>query len=590
VSAVLSGPVSICVDRPLLSLDRPFTYELDEGLEAGVGSLVQVLFHGKATRGWVLGPTDDLPKRMLRVKKVVSPVRFFDERMLELANWMSDRYVAPLASVLDRLSPPRVVSEESRGPSQPQHQGRAAGSPSRLWSYRGGDELLSAVRSGGGGFIVRPAPEEEVDVAVEAAMAALTAGRSAIVLVPEAEPLPATARAVLEAAGDAAVAFLGGDKRQRYRTWLDIQAGRYRIVVGTRPAVFAPVRDLGLVFVSRESHPGHREERSPYYHVRDVALARARMDGAVAVASALCPSVEAGALGLPEVTPTRRAWVPVEVVKPGPSGQAPRLVTALRSARRAFLYQPVPGYGIARVCRSCGEPAACATCGGMLRQEEGSVACAVCGADGVCSKCGSLDFGIVRGGAERVEEWASRAAQVPVRRARGTGPGDGVTVGGPEAVHDTGPVALDLVGILDADLAARRPGLSAMERALAVWFEAVGWARPDGRAVVQSNRPNDPAVQALVANNPSRFHRSETERRTQAGFPPGSPVFRVTGEEGLPTALEALRPESLLVTGRGSATVCLATVRPDGVAAFGRAIRELAAAGTVTRVEAEPHL
>jgi primosomal protein N' len=129
-----------------------------------------------------------------------------------------------------------------------------------------------------------------------------------------------------------------------------------------------------------------------------------------------------------------------------------------------------------------------------------------------------------------------------------------------------------------------------MERALAVWFEAVGWARPDGRAVVQSNRPNDPAVQALVANNPSRFHRSETERRTQAGFPPGSPVFRVVGEEGLPAALEALNPQSLLVTGRGSATVCLATVRPDGVAAFGRAIRELSASGTVTRVEAEPHL
>ena len=78
----LSGPVGVCVDRPLLSLDRPFTYDLPAELGAGVGSLVQVPFHGRATRGWVLGPIEDLPERMLEIKKVVSPVRFFDERRL----------------------------------------------------------------------------------------------------------------------------------------------------------------------------------------------------------------------------------------------------------------------------------------------------------------------------------------------------------------------------------------------------------------------------------------------------------------------------------------------------------------------------
>src|SRR6185503_4579965 len=79
----LSGPVGVCVDRPLLSLDRPFTYELPAELGAGVGSLVQVPFHGRATRGWILGPIEDLPTRMLAIKKVVSPVRFFDDGRLE---------------------------------------------------------------------------------------------------------------------------------------------------------------------------------------------------------------------------------------------------------------------------------------------------------------------------------------------------------------------------------------------------------------------------------------------------------------------------------------------------------------------------
>src|SRR5207248_2602361 len=63
-------------------------------------------------RGWVLEATDDVPSRTLSVKKVVSPVRFFDRDMLGLARWVSERYVAPLAAVLGRLSPPRVASEE----------------------------------------------------------------------------------------------------------------------------------------------------------------------------------------------------------------------------------------------------------------------------------------------------------------------------------------------------------------------------------------------------------------------------------------------------------------------------------------------
>ena len=109
---ILAGPVAVCVDRSVLSLDRSFTYELPEALGAGVGSLVQVPFHGKLVRGWVLGPTEDLPKRMLPVKKVVSPIRFFDRRMLEVLRWVAERYVAPLAAVIGASSPPRVASEE----------------------------------------------------------------------------------------------------------------------------------------------------------------------------------------------------------------------------------------------------------------------------------------------------------------------------------------------------------------------------------------------------------------------------------------------------------------------------------------------
>jgi hypothetical protein len=163
-------------------------------------------------------------------------------------------------------------------------------------------------------------------------------------------------------------------------------------------------------------------------------------------------------------------------------------------------------------------------------------------------------------------------------------------VGGADAVRDVGPLDLDLVGILDADMAARRPGLYAQERALGLWMDAAGWARPGGRVIVQTRHPSDAAVQALVTGNPERFHRTEGPRRERAGFPPGSAVFRVTGSKALEPQLRTLPLVSLLTTGTERETICLATVRPGDVGRFGQTMRRLAVSGAVTRVEAEPHL
>jgi primosomal protein N' len=157
-------------------------------------------------------------------------------------------------------------------------------------------------------------------------------------------------------------------------------------------------------------------------------------------------------------------------------------------------------------------------------------------------------------------------------------------------VRDLGIGELELVAILDADLAERRPGLAARERSLATWMEAVGWARPRGRAIVQSSAPSDPMVQALVRGNPTRFQADEAGRRREAGLPVGAAVFRVTGTSDLAAELEGFDPFTLLVSVLEGRTVCLLALAPERVAALGSRLRELAAAGIVDRVEAEPHL
>jgi len=607
---ILSGPVAVCVDRPLLSLDRPFTYELGGSLGAGVGSLVRVPFHGKLVRGWVMESTTDVPAKTLPIRDVVSTIRYFDAGLLELFRWVGHRYVAPLAAVIARSVPPRVASEEGGGAdgsggSKATEGSRRSGAPpttvaaatsSRLAdAYTNGSRLADALRGGSGTFVVRNAPDDAALIAVECVARALAGGRSAIVIVPEVDPVPATVEAIVDVFGSDVGCFFGGDKRSRYRMWLDIARGRFLVVVGTRSTVFAPVRDLGAIVVSREHHVLHREERSPYFHVRDVAAARARIERAVCVLFSIMPSLEATALDHVDVEPKARSWPPIEVVKPGPEGRAPRLATSVRSVRRAFLYEPLRGYGVARVCRACGESAACAACGGPFRSERRALHCVVCGSEARCASCGASNFGIARGGAERVEEWARNLASVPVRHVSPSDTprppaDDEVVVGGIDAVKEFGGVSLDLVGILNADASLRRPGVASRERALSTWAEVAAWAVPKGRVIVQTTRPNDPAVQALVAGRPDRFVRTEVPRLEEAGFPVGGPVFRILGGEGLEVELSALPHRTMLVSSDGEQKLCLVALGPADLGAFGDGVRRLAERGIVSRVEAEPHL
>ena len=133
----------------------------------------------------------------------------------------------------------------------------------------------------------------KTEVYLQAIARVLEAGKGAIVLVPEISLTPQTVRRFAGRFG-ARVAVLHSalSDGERYDEWHRIRTGEARVVVGPRSAVFAPVRNLGLIVVDEEHDPSYKQDETPRYHARDVAVMRAKIEGAVAVLGSATPSLE----------------------------------------------------------------------------------------------------------------------------------------------------------------------------------------------------------------------------------------------------------------------------------------------------------
>ena len=316
--------------------------------------------------------------------------------------------------------------------------------------------------------------------------------------------MPATAAAVLEAFGDSAIWFAGGDDHARYRSWLRILAGDVDVVVGTRPAVFAPLQrprpDLDLARGASGAPGGPRALLPRARDRRGAGPARGRRVRPVLAQSLGRDRGGGEARGRsatlrPPRTAERAAAPLVETAAPGAEDRSPRLTRCsgsathgcdrrvagrLRRGARVPLVRPAARGARSAAVRSARRAARCRAC--------------AAGPPGRCSVCSGTSFGIERGGVERIAEWAARIA-----------PSASVEVGTAASVKDVGPRRLDLVALLDPDRALARPGFHAGEQALATWMEAAAWAGPrsrGGRVLAHTRTPGDPALQALVRWEP----------------------------------------------------------------------------------------
>ena len=583
----------VTVDIPLAHLDRPFDYLVPERLadSAVPGCRVRVRFAGQLVDGFVLARADasDHPGRLSYLDRVVSAEPVLTPEIAGLARAIADRYAGTLADVLRLAIPPRHAGTEAK-PSPP-----AGGLPPRpelgSWArYPAGDAFLAALADGRGAraaWSALPGPEWPDEIAIAAAAAA-AAGRGVVIVVPDVKDLARVDAALTARLGSALHVCLTADlgPAERYRRWLSILRGSARISAGTRAAMFAPVRDLGLVVLWDDGDDLLAERRAPYPHVREVLALRAHRQGAAALIGGFARSTELtqlvaagwaralagdrGALraAAPRVRP---AADEDELARDGAALSARLPSLAIRTARAALAHGPVlvqvprRGYLAAIACGRCRAQARCTVCAGPLeiaaaRQTPQCRWCGAVAASWSCPRCGFPQVrAIVTGAARTAEELGRAFPSVPVRFSGGqkvlaTVPADPAVV---VATPGAEPVAADGYAaalLLDGWALLGRPSLRAGEETLRKWLNAAALVRPagqEGNVIVHADA-GLAAVQALIRWDPAGFAGRELAERDQLSFPPAVRMAAVSGPAGavgellgvtgLPEAAEVLGP------------------------------------------------
>jgi primosomal protein N' (replication factor Y) len=422
----------------------------------------------------------------------------------------------------------------------------------------------------------------KTEIYLQAIAHALEQGKGAIVLVPEISLTPQTVERFKARFSSGSLKTLVAvlhshlSSGERHDEWHKIRQGRARIVIGARSAIFAPVEPLGLIIVDEEHEHTYKQEETPRYNARDVAIVRGQMEGAAVVLGSATPSLESyfnakkgkyTLLELPErVDDQKMPYVRVvDMRQTARSGKgipvfSPQLKEAitqrLERGEQTILFLNRRGYSTSLQCPLCGFVAECPNCSLSLtyHRPEQTLRCHLCGhlepVPAACpnAKCRNPAIRYAGLGTQKVEDTLAKLfpdARVQrmdsdilkrkedYRRILGdfrAGKID-ILVGTQMIAKGLHFPNVTLVGIIYADMALHQPDFRAAERTFQLLTQVSGRAgRGDveGEVFVQAFTPFHPAIQYARRHDFAGFYEQELEFREQLQYPPASRVALLT--------------------------------------------------------------
>jgi len=414
----------------------------------------------------------------------------------------------------------------------------------------------------------------KTEVYLQAIEYAIRRGQGAIVLVPEISLTPQTVDRFLARFGNKiAVLHSHLSDGERHDEWYRIRNGEADIVVGARSAVFAPVRNLGLIVVDEEHEPSYKQEDSPRYHARDVAVMRGHISKCAVLLCSATPSLESwenvkrgkyGLASLPRRADDRQmpcmriVDMRVEAERAGHACVFSRdLLDAMRRrldrGEQIMLFLNRRGYASSMLCPFCGHVETCRQCSVSCtyHKTDDTIRCHVCGdtrkVPAKCPQCGDSRFRMAGIGTQRVEQIVRKCfpkANVERMDADATRRKDaydrilgGFRTGKTDILIGTQMIAkglhfpnVTLVGVVCADLSLYVPDFRAGERTFQLLAQVAGRAgRGDvpGEVVVQTYTPAHQAIRDAMKLDFDGFAKQELASRRELSYPPFAHLVQV---------------------------------------------------------------
>ena len=579
--------VDVVIDNKSDSTDSFYTYSCEDD-SVRIGSKVFLPFarSKKLREGYVASvheSADDIDEEILGKLRSVDHIDedvSLSEEMMRTAFWMRGRYLCRYIDAIRCFTPAgakakrREIQDSLRGDT---------GAPEDIEQLT--DEQTKALEQ-----IAEPIEKREHDrflihgvtgsgkteVYIRAAEKVLDKGRGVIILVPEISLTGQITERFLGRFGEDPVAILHSrlSAGERYDQWSKISKGQVRIVIGARSAVFAPVRDLGLIVVDEEHESTYKSDFTPKYDTVEVAIKRlqdADNKGVLILGSAT-PSVVSysrGREGIYKIIKMTKRYNETELpqteivdmrqeLKDGNRFVLSRrlcdeMKSELEAGRQVMLFLNRRGYSTFVSCRECGYVAKCPTCGLSLtyHKGDGTLSCHYCGysekAPEKCPECGSKYVRYFGSGTEKVEdfvremfpEYETERIDLDSIKQRGELKKKlkDFEKGKTKILIGTQLIAkgldfrnVGLVGIVSADVTLNIPDFRSPERAFQLITQASGRAgRGDmkGKVIIQTYDPEHYAISMAAGNDYEAFYDGEMKFRKFMMYPPFSDIFQI---------------------------------------------------------------
>jgi primosomal protein N' (replication factor Y) len=530
----------------------------------GPGAVVEVRF-GNARRRGVVTEVGVTPPQGIEAAPVERVVEELPPALIQLALWVADYYGSTPGRALALVAP---VQRRPRGErAQPAERDSLPGEAEPAELSASQQQALQRIVAGldareSANLLLHGATGSgKTEVYLQACAAALARERGAIVLVPEIALTPQALGRFRARFGDRiAVLHSALTEAERRDERARIARGDATIVVGARSAVFAPVRNVGLICIDEEHDASYKQESDPRYDARTVAAKRAALENAVAVFGSATPRPESwGSLERLELGGRLSGPLPpVKVVdlrrEAGYPLSAPLLAelgAIADKGGKAILLLNRRGVAPALHCRACGTTLRCLNCDvSLVLHGDRVLRCHHCGHSepepDTCPVCASTDVARLGAGTQRLErELAAKvpelstirldadAAERPGAMAKAltqfAAADRGVLVGTQMVAKGHHFPGVALAAVVDADTGLGLPDFRAEERTFQLLTQLAGRSGRDapGRVLVQTFQPDSRAIALAARHDVPRFLAGELERRRELGYPPFRHLVRI---------------------------------------------------------------